>query len=111
PDSLGTIFSGSAVVDKANTAGFGENALVAIFTHANREAADRTRSQYQSLAYSNDGGKTWTKYEGNPVLPNPGIRNFRDPKVIWHEARGEWVMALATGQSITFYASPNLKEW
>src|SRR5690606_19583191 len=64
PDSLGTIFSGSAVVDKDNTAGFGENALVAIFTHANRNAADRTRSQYQSLAYSTDEGKTWTKYEG-----------------------------------------------
>ncbi|WP_028296231.1 glycoside hydrolase family 32 protein [Olivibacter sitiensis] len=113
PDSLGTIFSGSAVVDKDNTAGFGENAIVAIFTHHN-DAIEKERTglhQYQSLAYSTDEGKTWTKYEGNPVLPNPGIWDFRDPKVMWHEASKQWVMTLATKQSVTFYASPNLKEW
>jgi len=113
PDSLGTIFSGSAVVDKDNTAGFGNNALVAIFTHHNHTLAQNQAGlpQYQSLAYSTDEGKTWAKYEGNPVLPNPGIRDFRDPKVMWHEESEKWVMTLATKQSITFYGSPNLKEW
>ncbi len=113
PDSLGTIFSGSAVVDRHNTAGFGAGALVAIFTHHNHAIEDAKTGlhQYQSLAYSTDDGKTWTKYEANPVLPNPGIWDFRDPKVMWHEATGKWVMTLATKQTITFYASPNLKEW
>jgi len=113
PDSLGTIFSGSAVVDKDNTAGFGNDALVAIFTHHNHaiEQEKTGLHQYQSLAYSTDEGKTWTKYEGNPVLPNPGIWDFRDPKVMWHEGSGKWVMTLATKQSITFYGSPNLKDW
>lgn len=113
PDTLGTIFSGSAVVDENNTAGFGKNALIAIFTHHNPqlEQQDTGLHQYQSIAYSTDKGKTWAKYEGNPVLPNPGIRDFRDPKVIWHEESESWVMALATQQTITFYASPDLKSW
>lgn len=113
PDSLGTIFSGSAVVDKENTAGFGENALVAIFTHHNPmiEQEKTGLHQYQSLAYSTDEGKTWTKYRGNPVLPNPGIWDFRDPKVMWHEESSQWIMTLATKQSVTFYVSQNLKEW
>lgn len=113
PDSLGTIFSGSAVVDKDNTAGFGQNALIAIFTYHNDkiEKAKTGLHQYQGLAYSTDEGKTWTKYKGNPVLPNPGIWDFRDPKVIWHETSKQWVMSLATKQSITFYGSKNLKQW
>ncbi|SMD16151.1 glycoside hydrolase family 32 protein [Pedobacter nyackensis] len=113
PDSLGTIFSGSAVVDKNNTAGFGQNAIVAIFTHHNKTIEDAKTGlhQYQSLAYSNDEGKTWTKYKGNPVLPNPGIWDFRDPKVMWHESSNQWIMTLATKQSITFYGSKNLKDW
>src|SRR5690606_24103967 len=96
-----------------NTAGFGSNALVAIFTHHNHEIErEKTgRHQYQSIAYSTDEGKTWTKYEGNPVLLSPGIRDFRDPKVMWHEETNQWVMTLATGQTVTFYASPDLKEW
>lgn len=113
PDSLGTIFSGSAVVDKDNTAGFGENALVAIFTHHN-QAIEHEKTglhQYQSIAYSIDKGRSWTKYEGNPVLPNPGIWDFRDPKVFWHAGTEQWVMVLATKQTISFYTSPNLKEW
>ena len=113
PDSLGTIFSGSAVVDKSNTAGFGENAMVAIFTHHN-QAIEHEKTglhQYQSIAYSTDKGRSWTKYEGNPVLPNPGIWDFRDPKVFWHEGSSQWVMVLATKQTISFYTSPNLKEW
>ncbi|MEX2593818.1 MAG: glycoside hydrolase family 32 protein [Anditalea sp.] len=113
PDSLGTIFSGSAVVDKDNTAGFGENALVAIFTHHNPQIEQEKtgKHQYQSIAYSKDKGKTWIKYEGNPVLPNPGIWDFRDPKVMWHEGTAQWIMTLATKQTITFYGSPDLKRW
>lgn len=113
PDSLGTIFSGSAVIDKDNTAGFGKNAMVAIFTHHNKKIEDQKTGlhQYQSLAYSLDEGKTWTKYAGNPVLPNPGIWDFRDPKVMWHAATGKWIMTLATKDRITFYSSPDLKKW
>ena len=113
PDSLGTIFSGSAVVDKDNTAGFGKNALIAIYTYHNPkiEEAKTGLHQYQGIAYSTDEGKTWTKYKGNPVLPNPGIWDFRDPKVQWFEAGKKWVMTLATKDRITFYASPDLKNW
>jgi fructan beta-fructosidase len=113
PDSLGMIFSGSVVVDQHNTAGFGENAFVAIFTHHNPklEEAKTGLHQYQSIAYSNDEGKTWTKYKGNPVLPNPGISDFRDPKVMWYEAEKKWIMTLATKDRITFYSSANLKNW
>jgi fructan beta-fructosidase len=113
PDSLGTIFSGSAVIDKDNTAGFGKNAMVAIFTHHNQkiEEAKTGLHQYQSIAYSNDEGETWTKYKGNPVLPNPGITDFRDPKVMWFEQGKKWIMTLATKDRITFYSSPDLKAW
>lgn len=113
PDTLGTIFSGSAVVDKDNTAGFGSNALVAIFTHHNPQLEKEQTGlhQYQSIAYSTDKGRSWIKFEGNPVLPNPGIADFRDPKVMWHEATEQWIMTLATQQTITFYGSPNLRDW
>ena len=104
PDSLGAIFSGSAVIDKYNTAGFGENAMVAIYTSAGKV-------QTQSIAYSTDKGRTFTKYDKNPVIANPDIPDFRDPKVFWHKESNQWVMALATKQTITFYGSPNLKEW
>ncbi|MFG5859542.1 GH32 C-terminal domain-containing protein [Dysgonomonas sp. Shenzhen-Wh21] len=104
PDSLGAIFSGSAVIDKNNTAGFGKNAMVAIYT----SAAER---QTQSIAYSLDNGQTFTKYNGNPVLTDSNIVDFRDPKVFWHEVSQKWVMSLATSQTITFYGSKNLKEW
>ncbi|SHK28130.1 glycoside hydrolase family 32 protein [Hymenobacter psychrotolerans] len=113
PDSLGWIFSGSAVIDKDNTAGFGQNAMVAIFTHHSspEEKKKTNKHQYQSLAYSLDEGKTWKKYDGNPVLPNPGIQDFRDPKVSWNEVAKKWVMTLATKDRITFYSSANLKDW
>ena len=116
PDSLGTIFSGSAVVDKNNTSGFGKNGkapLVAIFTQHSMEGekAGKNDFQNQSIAYSNDDGKTWTKYAGNPVLKNPGIVDFRDPKVMWYEPQKKWVMTLATKDRITFYSSKNLKNW
>jgi len=113
PDELGTIFSGSAVVDRDNTAGFGENALVAIFTQHSHEIEEQKTGLHetQGIAYSLDEGATWTKYDGNPVLPNPGIWDFRDPKVMWHPETAQWIMTLATKQTITFYGSKNLKDW
>ncbi len=116
PDSLGYIFSGSAVVDKNNTSGFGKNGkapLVAIFTHHDPKGAKEGRNDFQneSLAYSLDDGKTWTKYSGNPVLKNPGIKDFRDPKVMWYEGSKKWIMTLATLDRITFYSSKDLKTW
>ena len=116
PDSLGYIFSGSAVVDVNNTSGFGKNGvvpLVAIFTHHDPKGARARKSDFQnqSIAYSLDEGKTWTKYAGNPVVKNPGIRDFRDPKVTWFEEGKKWIMTLATKDRVTFYSSPNLKEW
>jgi len=116
PDSIGTIFSGSAVVDKNNTSGFGRDGkipLVAIYTQhdSNGEKEGRNDYQNQSIAYSIDDGKTWIKYSGNPVLKNPGITDFRDPKVMWYESEKKWVMTLATKDHITFYSSPDLKIW
>jgi len=116
PDSLGYIFSGSAVVDNSNTSGFGKDGkvpLVAIFTHHDPVGEKEKRIDYenQSIAYSLDNGKTWVKYAGNPVLKNPGINDFRDPKVMWYEPQKKWVMTLATKDHITFYSSPDLKNW
>lgn len=116
PDSLGYIFSGSAVVDKAKTSGFGKKGqtpLVALFTHHDPmgEKAGRNDYQVQSLAYSLDNGRTWKKYAGNPVLRNPGLKDFRDPKVMWYEPGKKWIMALATYSQILFYSSPDLKNW
>jgi len=116
PDSLGYIFSGSAVVDKNNTSGLGaegELPLVAIFTYHDPKGVEKGAIDYQSqgMAYSLDKGRSWTKYEGNPVLPNPGILDFRDPKVFWHEASQKWIMALAVLDHISFYSSPNLISW
>ncbi|MEM6376594.1 MAG: glycoside hydrolase family 32 protein [Bacteroidota bacterium] len=116
PDSLGFIFSGSAVVDWKNSSGFGDGKqppLVAIYTYHNMvgEKTGRTDYQSQGIAYSLDKGRTWTKHVGNPVLPNQGIRDFRDPKVIWHEASKQWVMVLAVKDRIQLYHSSDLKKW
>lgn len=116
PDSIGTIFSGSAVVDKNNTSGFGKNGqvpLVAIFTQhdTTEERGGSSTFQNQSIAYSLDDGKTWIKYNNNPVLKNPGIRDFRDPKVMWYESQKKWIMILATKDCVTFYSSRDLKNW
>ncbi|MER3553530.1 MAG: hypothetical protein C4331_04055 [Meiothermus sp.] len=104
-------FSGSAVVDWANTSGFaaGENPpLVAVFTghHTIQKRQD------QRLAYSTDRGRSWMFYTGNPVL-DPGLRDFRDPKVFWHTASRKWVMAvvLSNEHRVRFYGSPDLKSW
>ena len=116
PDSMGYIFSGSAVVDKNNTSGFGKNGktpLVAIYTSHDiqGEKSGKTDFERQAIAYSLDNGKTWTKYSGNPVLPNNGIRDFRDPKVSWHQKEKKWVMILAVKDHVSFYSSPDLKKW
>jgi fructan beta-fructosidase len=116
PDTLGYIFSGSTVVDYKNSSGFGKNGkipIVAIFTHHDPKGEKEGRSdyQYQSLAYSLDEGKTWIKYSGNPVLNNPGIKDFRDPKVSWNEVAGKWIMTLAVLDHINFYSSSDLKNW
>lgn len=116
PDEHGYIFSGSAVVDHNNTTGFGsqgETPLVAIYSYHNAEAAAAGAQDFQTqgIAYSLDRGRTWTKYEDNPVLSNPGVRDFRDPKVIWHEGTQRWIMALAVQDHLRLYGSPNLKNW
>jgi fructan beta-fructosidase len=116
PDSLGLIFSGSAVIDHNNTSGFGKDGkppMVAIFTHhlMSGEKAGKLDFQNQSIAYSLDNGRTFTKYEGNPVVKNPGIKDFRDPKVIWHEATKKWIMVFAAYDKALFYTSPDLKSW
>jgi fructan beta-fructosidase len=108
PDDKGEIYSGSTVIDLANSAGFGVGALIAVFTHN----LDGTQSQ--SLAYSTDRGRTWTKYAGNPVLRAPnGLKDFRDPKVFWYDdaGTGHWVMLVAAGTYILFYTSHDLKHW
>ena len=116
PDEKGYIFSGSAVVDKKNTSGFGKDGktpVVAIFTYHDPVGAENKEKDYQSqaIAYSLDEGMTWTKYEGNPVIPNPGMADFRDPKVTWDDIHKQWLMALATTEKTMFYTSQNLKEW
>ena len=116
PDSIGMIFSGSAVLDKNNTSGLGRDGiapLVAIFTQHNMpgEKAGRTDFQNQSIAYSVDEGKTWTKYAGNPVLKTPNLKDFRDPKVIWHAPTQKWIMSLAVADHVEFYSAPNLLNW
>ena len=117
PDELGYIFSGSAVVDWNNTTGFGTKEkppLVAIFTYHNMKGEKNGEHNFQTqgLAYSTDKGRTWTKYEGNPVIPNTeNIHDFRDPKVFWHQDSEKWVMALAAFDKIKIYTSDDLKSW
>ena len=107
PDNLGTIFSGSAVIDTNNTSGLktgSENPMIAIFTQNGSQ-------QSQSVAYSNDAGNNWNKYAANPVLPNPGLSDYRDPKVFWYAPTKKWVMVLAAGDRIKIYSSINLLNW
>lgn len=106
-DPVGHIFSGSSVVDKKNTAGFGKNAIIAIYTNNSVN-----HDEVQCLAYSNDNGRTFTKYEGNPVLtPFDGLKDFRDPKVFWYEKGKCWYMIVSADKETRFYKSKNLKKW
>ena len=103
PDALGTVFSGSAVVDMENTSGFGKGAVIALYTSAGE-------SQTQSLVYSTDNGKTFHKFEGNPVITS-NVPDFRDPHMFWNEDIKKWNMILAAGQHMEIYTSDNLKDW
>ncbi len=113
PDALGTIYSGSAVVDHANTAGFqkaDEAVIVAAYTSAGDHAPEPV-PYTQSIAYSNDRGRSWTKYAGNPVLGHVAGAN-RDPKLLWHAPSRSWIMALYLDRNdFALYASPDLKTW
>jgi len=116
PDDLGLIFSGSAVVDVNNTSGFGKDGIVpivAMYTYHNMkgEQAGELDFQTQAIAYSLDEGMTWVKYDKNPVIPNSGIKDFRDPKVIWDADHSKWIMTLAAGDKVLFYSSLNLRDW
>ncbi|MEN3324407.1 glycoside hydrolase family 32 protein [Mariniflexile soesokkakense] len=116
PDEKGYIFSGSAVVDVNNTSGFrkGEIApVIAIFTYHDPKIEKEGKINYQSqgIAYSLDEGLTWTKYTENPVIKNPGIKDFRDPKVFRDTINNQWVLVLAAGNKSMFYRSINLIDW
>ena len=109
PDAWGTMFSGSCVVDHNNTAGFGKDAIISMYT-SSRPTPFGGDVQAQCIAYSNDGGKTFTKYVGNPVITDEK-KDFRDPHVFWNEEAGFWNMILAAGQEMQIYSSANLKDW
>lgn len=116
PDEHGLIFSGSAVIDTKNTSGFGtleSPPMVAIFTYhlMEGEQAGRTDFQTQGIAYSLDNGESWTKYDGNPVIGNPGIKDFRDPKVFWNDQLQLWTMLLVAGDHMQIWNSLDLKQW
>jgi levanase/fructan beta-fructosidase len=116
PDEKGYIFSGSSVVDANNTSGFGKGGkipIVAMFTYHDMEKEKQGDIDFQSqaIAYSLDEGLTWEKYADNPVIKNPNIKDFRDPKIVWDDVNKKWIMVLAAGQEIMFYSSKNLKDW
>jgi len=111
PDKIGTMFSGSAVIDYDNTSGFGKPgkpAMVALYT------ADNADRQVQCVAYSLDKGRTWTKYTGNPVIDSKekwNSKDTRDPRVFWYKPGKHWVMALNERDGHSIYTSGNLKDW
>lgn len=106
-DTLGHIFSGCSVVDFNNSAGYGEGSMISFYT----SASDKN-GQTQCMAYSTDNGRTFTKYEANPVLrPFDGLKDFRDQKVFWYEPEKKWVMVVSADKEMRFYSSTDLKEW
>lgn len=106
-DTLGHIFSGSTVIDHNNSAGYGKDAMIAFYTSASDE-----NGQIQCMAYSNDNGRTYTKYENNPILtPFDGLKDFRDPKVFWYEPAQKWYMIVSADKNMRFYSSADLKNW
>ena len=110
-DTMGHIFSGSCVVDHNNTASFGKDAIIAFYTSHKGLPGNHQRQQ-QCIAYSLDNGRTYTKYEGNPVLtPFDGLENFRDPKVFWYAPQNKWVMIVSADKNMRFYESKDLKKW
>lgn len=116
PDENGYIFSGSAVFDKKNTSELGKEKdppVVAMFTYHDPEGEKEGRTDYQSqaIAFSLDSGYTWTKYKNNPVIKNPGMKDFRDPKMTWDAIHKQWLMVLSANDRSIFYSSQNLKDW
>ena len=109
PEGLGYIFSGGAIVDHHNSSGFAlGNEIPVIATYTQQS---ETEEQVQSIAYSIDGGNNLTVYNNNPVIPNPGLKDFRDPKVVWYERDQVWIKSVVAGQSVFFYRSRDLKVW
>jgi len=109
------MFSGTGAVDKANTAGFktgDKDVIVLAYTYAGRFGYPPC-PYTQAIAYSNDNGRTFVKYEGNPIVPNISGGSDRDPKILWHEPTKKWVMVLylANGKRFGFFTSDDLKEW
>ena len=110
-DTMGHIFSGSCVVDARNDAGTGTNNIIAFYT-SHRNMQPGHQRQVQCMAYSSDNGRTFTKYEGNPIItPFDGLENFRDPKVFWYAPQEKWVMIVSADKNMRFYESRNLKDW
>ena len=110
-DTMGHIFSGSCVVDARNDAGTGTNNIIAFYT-SHRSTQPGHQRQVQCMAYSNDNGRTFTKYEGNPIItPFDGLEDFRDPKVFWYAPQEKWVMIVSADKNMRFYESRNLKDW
>nr|WP_321239648.1 glycoside hydrolase family 32 protein [uncultured Tolumonas sp.] len=114
PDALGMCFSGTATVDYGDKSGLfnGNDGLLAYYTIASEKQPDDVDfPQSQGLAYSHDNGRHWTKYSGNPVIANPGLQDFRDPKVFWHSPSQHWIMVVTTGQQVSIYRSTDAKNW
>lgn len=116
PDEMGYIFSGSSVVDVNNTSGFGslkKPPIVAMFTYHDAVKAKTGAIDFQSqaIAYSLDEGMTWTKYKNNPVIKNPNLKDFRDPKMTWDPIHNQWIMVLAADVETQIYRSSNLIDW
>lgn len=110
-DTMGHIFSGSCVVDARNDAGTGTNNIIAFYT-SHRNMQPGHQRQVQCMAYSSDNGRTFTKYEGNPIItPFDGLEDFRDPKVFWYAPQEKWVMIVSADKNMRFYESRNLKDW
>ena len=109
-DTLGHIFSGSTILDREGIAGLGKGAILAYYTtHQMREGK---QWQAQCLAYSTDGGYTYTKYKGNPILtPSDGVVDFRDPKVFWYAPTKQWYMIVSADKEMRFFRSHDLKSW
>lgn len=117
-DERGRCASGTAVFDAQNTSGFfpGRPGLAAVWTYWINTPGEWVKpgQQQQYLATSTDRGRTWTWFDKNPVIPNPGTddsKHFRDPKVLWHAPTQRWVALVATGDRITLWSSPNLRDW
>lgn len=109
-DTMGHIFSGSCIVDKFNSAGTGKDNIIAFYT--SHKSVPGGQRQVQCMAWSTDNGRTFTKYEGNPVLtPFDGLQDFRDPKVFWYEPEQKWVMIVSADKNMRFYTSQDLKQW